>query len=60
MCRQVARDAAPAAMSTTLTHTAGHHVPHDAPSVQAVVAFVRAQLEGARATEEEEEPVHVQ
>ena len=44
MCKQVVDDAAPPTATTTRTHAAGHNVPHDSASVEAVVAFVRAQL----------------
>ena len=44
MCRQVVCDAAPPGATQTLTHSAGHQVPHDPPNVQAVVEFVRQHL----------------
>ena len=55
LCEEMAAAAAGSAPSTTgrVAHAAGHNVPQDAASVEAVLQFVRAQLGQVRAPADE-------
>lgn len=53
LCEEMAGQAATAAPEATqvVTHQAGHNVPQDAASVEAVVKFVRAQMKAVEESE---------